>query len=225
TVTLAACDTADPGALADLLADVPSDRPLTAVVHTAGVLDDSTLAAQTSDHLASVLGPKSHAAHHLHALAQHQPLDAFVLFSSVAAPFGAAGQANYAAANAYLDALARHRRARGLAATSIAWGNWDGDGLANTQSAQTYLRNRGFPPMPPRLALAALERAIVSPHAQLVVADVDWKKLKPAPHTRDIPGNRRPAPAAADGADETADATASLRARLAGQSPAERHQT
>ncbi|KAK1185165.1 type I polyketide synthase [Streptomyces sp. NBS 14/10] len=225
TVTLATCDTADPGALADLLADVPSNRPLTAVVHTAGVLNDSTLAAQTPDHLASALGPKSHAAHHLHALAQHHPLDAFVLFSSVAAPFGAAGQANYAAANAYLDALAQHRRARGLAATSIAWGNWDGDGLANTQSAQTYLRDRGFPPMPPRLALAALDRAIVSPHAQLVVADVDWKKLKPAPHTRDIPGSRRPAPAATDGADETADATASLRARLADQSPAERHQT
>ncbi|MGY0055547.1 type I polyketide synthase [Streptomyces sp. LZ34] len=225
TATLAACDVADPGALADLLTGIPSDRPLSAVIHTAAVLDDSTLTAQTPDHLATALGPKSHAAHHLHALAQHHPLDAFVLFSSAAAPFGAAGQANYAAANAYLDALAQHRRARGLTATSIAWGNWDGDGLANTQPAQTYLRNRGFPPMPPHLALAALERAVVSPYAQLVVADVDWKKLKPAPHTRDIPGSRRPAPAAADGGDETADASASLRARLAGQTPAERHQT
>ncbi|MES4903327.1 MULTISPECIES: type I polyketide synthase [unclassified Streptomyces] len=224
TVTLAACEVADPGALADLLTGVPPDRPLTAVIHTAAVLDDSTLTAQTPDHLVTVLGPKSHAAHHLHTLAQRHSLDAFVLFSSVAAPFGAAGQANYAAANAYLDALAQHRRARGLAATSIAWGNWDGDGLANTRTAQTYLRDRGFPPMPPLLALAALEQAAVSPHAQLVVADVDWKKLKPAPHTRDIPESRRPAPAA-DGSDETADVSASLRARLAGQSPTERHQT
>ncbi|MDX3224888.1 type I polyketide synthase [Streptomyces sp. ME19-01-6] len=225
TVTLAACDIADPGALTGLLTGVPSDRPLTAVIHTAAVLDDSTLTAQTPDHLATVLGPKSHAAHHLHALAQNHPLDAFVLFSSAAAPFGAAGQANYAAANAYLDALAQHRRARGLTATSIAWGNWDGDGLANTRPAQAYLRNRGFPPMPPHLALATLEQAVVSPYAQLVVADVDWKKLKPARHTRDIPGSRRPVSAAADAGDETADTSTSLGARLAGQSPTERHRT
>ncbi|MEU0812531.1 SDR family NAD(P)-dependent oxidoreductase, partial [Streptomyces sp. NPDC005970] len=230
TVTLAACDVADPDALAGLIAGIPPTRPLTAVVHTAGVLEDNTLTAQTPRHLTSVLGPKSHAAHHLHALTQDLSLDAFVLFSSVAAPFGATGQANYAAANAYLDALAEHRRAQGLAATSIAWGNWGGDGLAGTHTAQAYLRKRGFPPMAPHLALAALEQAVLSPHAQLVVADIDWGKFPPAPHTRDIQGSG-PAPGAADSSggtgpgDGTRGTTANLAARLAGQSPAERYDT
>ncbi|WP_143650241.1 beta-ketoacyl reductase, partial [Streptomyces tricolor] len=107
TVTLAACDTADRKALADLLAAVPDEHPLTAVVHSASVLDDGVIAALDPDRLDTALRPKADAAWHLHELTRHLNLSAFVLFSSVAGTFGGLGQGNYAAGNAFLDALAR----------------------------------------------------------------------------------------------------------------------
>ncbi|MEV6569187.1 type I polyketide synthase, partial [Streptomyces kronopolitis] len=172
--TLAACDPADRDALARLLASLPEDQPLTSVFHTAGVLDDGTLATMDAARFATVLRPKTEAAANLHDLTRTHDLTAFVLFSSIAGTLGAAGQANYAAANAGLDALAQHRRAHGLPATSIAWGPWAHDGMAADPTLRAKLSRAGLPPMEPDTALVALHQALDHGETHLVIADIDW---------------------------------------------------
>ncbi|WP_131733015.1 type I polyketide synthase, partial [Actinomadura formosensis] len=122
-VSMVACDVSDREQAAALLASVPGR--LTGVVHTAGVLDDGVIEALTPDRLAAVFAPKVDAVRHLDELTRDMELDAFVVFSSASGTFGAAGQGNYAAANAFLDAAVAGRRAAGLPGVSLAWGLWE----------------------------------------------------------------------------------------------------
>ena len=124
-----ACDVTDPLAVRAVLASVPGERPLTAVVHAAGVLDDATIESLSIEQVDRVFLPKVDAALVLDELTAGMGLAAFVVFSSVAGTLGTPGQGNYAAANVFLDALAQRRRARGRATTSLAWGPWEGAGM------------------------------------------------------------------------------------------------
>jgi NAD(P)-dependent dehydrogenase (short-subunit alcohol dehydrogenase family) len=163
-VTLTACDVSDRDALATVLGQVPQAHPLTAVFHAAGQLDDGIITSLTPDRLDSVLRPKADAAWHLHELTADAGLAAFVLFSSASGVLGGAGQGNYAAANAFLDALAHHRHARGLPATSIGWGPWEGTGMAAQLSAADLTRwsRAGIAPHSSQAGLAWLDESLGS---------------------------------------------------------------
>ncbi|THC40724.1 type I polyketide synthase [Streptomyces sp. A1499] len=179
-VTLAACDAADRNALADVLASVPAEFPLTAVVHAAGIERSAVLADLDADDLtefADVLAAKADGARNLHELLADTPLDAFVLFSSISGVWGSSGQGAYAAANAYLDGLALHRRAAGLTATAVAWGPWGGGGMVATDAQATQLHRWGLGTMAPDVAVAALATALERGDGNIVVADVDWARF------------------------------------------------
>ncbi|MEU4745528.1 SDR family NAD(P)-dependent oxidoreductase, partial [Actinosynnema sp. NPDC023658] len=163
-VDIRSCDVSDRQALSGLLAGVPAEHPLTAVVHTAGVLADATIPALTDTDLDTVAGPKAEGAWHLHELTAGLNLDAFVLFSSIAGVVGAPGQGNYAAANASLDALAAHRAARGLPATSLAWGPWaSSEGMAGQEGVK--VGRGGAVPLSAERGLALLDAALDRPDA------------------------------------------------------------
>nr|WP_267886836.1 type I polyketide synthase [Streptomyces variegatus] len=179
-VTVAACDTSDREALAALLAGIPEEHPLTAVVHAAGVLDDGVIGSLTPERVDRVLRPKVDAAWHLHTLTRDLELSAFVLFSSAAGVFGGPGQGNYAAANAYLDALAHHRRAHGLAATSLAWGLWADETGVNSGMADTIgdvdirrMTRSGMTGLSAQEGLALLDLADTLDEALLVPTRLD----------------------------------------------------
>jgi acyl transferase domain-containing protein len=174
SVRVAKCDAADPDALAAELAKIPAEHPLTAVIHAAGAVDNATITALTPDRLHSVLRSKVDAAWNLHE--QTKDLSAFVLFSSVTAVLGAPGQANYAAANAFLDGLAEHRRSRGLPATSIAWGLWDVKGGINASlddEALARFADDGLRPVDVQEGLALLDAALGVDHAAVVATPLN----------------------------------------------------
>ncbi|WP_203831214.1 type I polyketide synthase [Actinoplanes palleronii] len=174
-VTLAAADVADRDALAAVLAGIPDAHPLTAVVHTAGVLADGIAETMTADQLDRVLRPKVDGARHLHELTSDRDLAAFVLFSSASALFGTPGQANYAAANAFLDALARHRRDLGLPGHALAWGPWADGGMAGelSENDRQRMARAGVLAFDEQDGLAAFDAALAVPAAEVVPIRLD----------------------------------------------------
>lgn len=187
-VHVAACDLADRDALAALLAAIPAEHPLTGVVHAAGVLDDGMIRDLTPARLAAVLRPKVHAAWNLHELTLDRDLDAFVLFSSVAGVIGGTGQANYAAANTFLDALAAHRSGLGLPATSLAWGLWAHEhGMSGhlTRTELDRIARSGLLAITEETGPGLMDLALRAGRPALVVTPVDRTALR---------GNARRAP-------------------------------
>ncbi|MEU8214117.1 type I polyketide synthase, partial [Micromonospora sp. NPDC049044] len=227
-VTVAACDAADYEALAALLKSIPAERPLSAVIHAAGVLDDGVLASLTSDRIERVLRPKVDAALNLDALTAGAPLAAFVLFSSVAGVLGGPGQGNYAAANTFLDALARRRRARGLPGMSLAWGPWDGPNGMAVDRDEVFRRRAerdGIRSLPVADGLALLDAALsdTDGDGMLVPVRLDLAAVRSRARTGGLPPALRglaPAPAQR-GRDRSA---SSLRTELSGLNATERQE-
>jgi acyl transferase domain-containing protein/acyl-CoA synthetase (AMP-forming)/AMP-acid ligase II/NADPH:quinone reductase-like Zn-dependent oxidoreductase/acyl carrier protein/nucleoside-diphosphate-sugar epimerase len=168
----------DPAQVESLVAELGAS--LRGIVHAAGVLDDAPVSELTWPRFESVLAAKAGAAWALHRATRERPLDAFVLFSSIAGTLGGAGQGNYAAANAFLDGLAQHRRSAGLPAVSIAWGPWAGAGMAARLDAraQRRLAEQGLRPIEPALGLQWFGRALQSDTAQLIVAPLELARLR-----------------------------------------------
>ncbi|WP_268253101.1 type I polyketide synthase [Streptomyces cinerochromogenes] len=180
TVTAVACDVADREALAGVLARVPVDAPLVGVVHTAGVLDDGVFSGLTAERLAGVFRPKVDAVLALHEATRALDLDAFVLYSSASGVLGGAGQGNYAAANAFLDAFAGWRRAQGLPAVSLAWGLW-GESSAMTgslgESDRARMRRSGIRPLSAEEGMALFDAGLGADEPVLAPVKFDLPTL------------------------------------------------
>jgi acyl carrier protein len=229
-VNVATCDVADRDQLARLLASVPANRPLTAVIHSAGVLDDCLIESCTEQQLHRVLAPKVDAAWHLHELTVNTGLAGFVLFSSVAGTIGGPGQANYAAANVFLDALAQWRRSNGLPGISLAWGLWNqaSDLTSHLSEADVVrLGGSGLLPMSTEDVLRSFDTAAHLADPLVVAARLDTTALRtlgsagglPAVLGGLIPGNPGNS---GEPARRSPDLTESLLRRLSGATDQER---
>ena len=180
-VQVVACDAADREALAKVLADIPVQRPLSGVIHAAGVLDDAVISSLTPERIDAVLRAKVDAAWNLHELTRDLDVSAFVMFSSMAGLAGASGQANYAAANSFLDGLAVHRRRLGLPAVSLAWGLWD-QASAMTGALGAADRARfgrdGIVAMSSDQALDLMDTALIVDEPFMLPAHIDLAALR-----------------------------------------------
>ncbi len=220
-VRIEACDAADRDALARLLASVDPDRPLTGVVHAAGVLDDGVLSSLTPQKVAAVLRPKVDAAWNLHELTGEADLSWFVLFSSASGLLGGAGQANYAAANVFLDALAEHRRRRGLPAQSLAWGMWEAaSGMTGhlAEADRARIARGGLVPMTVEDGMALFDAALEDGRPLLVPAPLDGAGLRSGAVAGGVPAVLRSlvrAPAVRRAAQAAPASSAGLAERLA----------
>ncbi|PBC80553.1 MULTISPECIES: type I polyketide synthase [unclassified Streptomyces] len=182
-IVQARCDVADAAALSAVLGAVPAHQPLTAVVHTAGVLADAVIPALTEEQISQVLRPKVDGALHLHELTRDLGLSAFVMFSSAAGIFGGPGQGSYAAANAMLDALAEQRHASGLPALSLAWGPWEKSGAMTRDLAEVDLRRMkrsGVRPLSDEEGLALFDAARAAGRPVVVPIRLDLATVRRA---------------------------------------------
>jgi acyl transferase domain-containing protein/thioesterase domain-containing protein/acyl carrier protein len=189
-VRIAACDVSDRAALASALSSIPSEHPLGAVIHCAGTIADGTVETLGREQLEDVFAPKADAAWSLHELTQDADLAAFVLFSSTAGTLGSPGQANYAAANVFLDALAQKRQAEGLVATAIAWGLWAREGgmTSNlTEADLERMRRGGAEPLSDERGMSLLDRALAADRSALLAVPLDTSVLKIAASAGALP--------------------------------------
>ncbi|GDY50739.1 hypothetical protein SVIO_013620 [Streptomyces violaceusniger] len=234
SVTIAACDVADRDALADLLADLPDGHGLTGVVHAAGILDDGTVASLTPERLDAVLRAKVDGAWHLHELTRRFDVAMFALFSSTAGVLGSAGQANYAAANTFLDGLAQRRRAMGLPGVSLAWGLWaERTGMTGHlgQADLSRMTRVGLVPFPTEDGLRLFDTVGRLAEGVVVPARFDLGHLAAAADATPVPPLlhglvRRPvAPRRASAQEDPGSREAPLARRLAGLGQGERQRT
>ncbi|MEU1818964.1 SDR family NAD(P)-dependent oxidoreductase [Streptomyces roseifaciens] len=226
-VDVAACDIADRDALAKLLASIPAEHPLVAVVHAAAALDDGVITALTPERLDTVLRPKADGALHLHELTEDLDLSAFVLFSSLAGVLGSAGAASYAAANSFLDGLARQRRAAGLPGTSLAWGLWtDNGGMGDriTDADRNRMSRSGVVPFTSAEGLALFDATLTADRPVIVPVRLDVPGLRAMARAGVLPAVFRGLVGDTGGAaeeDATAGRTPALARRLAGMPEAD----
>ncbi|WP_344291945.1 type I polyketide synthase, partial [Streptomyces synnematoformans] len=215
-VTITACDVTDPEAVHTLIDSVDAQHPLTAVIHTPGVLNDTVLTQLTPETLHPVLAPKVDAAYHLHQATKHLDLAHFILYSSAAGTLGNPGQANYAAANTYLDTLAHHRTHHGLPTTSLAWGYWEHTtGL--TSHLTTDQQGRTGTALTTEHGLRLLDTALTTPHSHHLCTPLNPSTLRTTPHLppllRDLvhrPAHRAAAGSAAGDGNALAERLAAL---------------
>ncbi|MFE5475614.1 SDR family NAD(P)-dependent oxidoreductase [Nocardia sp. NPDC056541] len=180
-VEVVACDMANPAAVRSLVAGIDRSHPLTAVVQVAGVVDDAVFSSQTPGHVERALLPKVDATWNLHEATRDLPLDAFVMYSSVAGVLGSPGQANYAAANAFLDGLAHHRQRLGLPATAMAWGVWERPtGMTGhlRDADLERLRRGGFAPISDAKGMALFDAAMATGLPSTVPAPMELEAIR-----------------------------------------------
>ncbi|WP_169726879.1 type I polyketide synthase, partial [Mycobacterium szulgai] len=227
-VTITACDTSNPTELATLLDSIPTQHRLTAVIHAAGVLDDAVVTELTETQLDTVLAAKADAAWHLHQLTATQDLTAFVLFSSAAATLGNPGQANYAAANAVLDALAHHRHRHQLPATSLAWGYWHTPSgmTAHLQAVdQARVTRTSLTPISTEYGLALFDTALAQHEPNLVLAPLNPRAVDRLARTNTLPPILSALTTTRPHAATTSATASTLATRLASQTPDQQRAT